>query len=227
VVSISIREAFSFFSNPHNLESLTPDSVHFQFLSAPPERVSPGTILEYRLRLYGVPLKWRTRIESVESPTRFVECAGQGTLREMAPYPQLSRVGCAGPVSIKLFAASSAPDTDFMAKLIDVRPDGYAHNLAEGVVRARVRDSLSDPTPITPGKTYEYAIDMWATSHVFKRGHRVRLEITSSNFPRYDRNPNTGHDFGIDRENDLRSARQTIFHAPGSASHLVLPVIPR
>ena len=89
-----------------------------------------------------------------------------------------------GPVSMKLFAASSAPDTDFMAKLIDVRPDGYAHNLVEGVVRARFRDSLSDPSPITPGKTYEYGIDMWATSHVFKRGHRVRLEITSSNFPR-------------------------------------------
>ena len=132
-----------------------------------------------------------------------------------------------GPVSMKLFAASSAPDTDFMAKLIDVRPDGYAHNLAEGVVRARFRESLSDPSPITPGKTYEYDIDMWATSHVFKRGHRVRLEITSSNFPRYDRNPNTGHDFGLDTDTELRPARQTILHLPGSASHLVLPVIPR
>ncbi len=130
-----------------------------------------------------------------------------------------------GPVSMKLFAASSAPDTDFMAKLIDVRPDGYAHNLVEGVVRARFRDSLSDPSPITPGKTYEYGIDMWATSHVFKRGHRVRLEITSSNFPRYDRNPNTGNDFAVNTE--LRTAHQTIFHAPGSASHLVLPVIRR
>jgi putative CocE/NonD family hydrolase len=132
-----------------------------------------------------------------------------------------------GPVSLKLFAASSAPDTDFVAKLIDVRPDGYAHNLAEGVVRARFRDSLSNPAPITPGKTYEYAIDMWATSHLFKRGHRVRLEITSSNFPRYDRNPNTGHDFGVDGEKDLRTARQTIFHTASSASHLMLPVIPR
>ena len=130
-----------------------------------------------------------------------------------------------GPVSMKLFAASSAPDTDFMAKLIDVRPDGYAHNLAEGVVRARFRESLSTPSLITPGKTYEYSIDMWATSHVFQRGHRVRLEITSSNFPRYDRNPNTGNDFGVDRE--LRAAQQTIFHTQASASHLVLPVIPR
>ena len=130
-----------------------------------------------------------------------------------------------GPVAMKLFAASSAPDTDFMAKLIDVRPDGYAQNLAEGVVRVRFRDSLSDPSLITPGKTYQYSLDLWATSHVFKAGHRVRLEITSSNFPRYDRNPNTGNDFGIDSE--LRAARQTIFHAPDSASHIILPVIPR
>ena len=77
---ISIREAFEFFSNPRNLERLTPDIVHFQFLKAPPEKVSPGTILEYRLRLWGVPVKWRTRIESVESPTRFVD------VQEKGPY---------------------------------------------------------------------------------------------------------------------------------------------
>jgi len=80
VVPISIREAFDFFSNPHNLERLTPDLVHFQFLTPPPERVSPGTILEYRLRLYGIPVKWRTRIESVEAPTRFVD------VQEKGPY---------------------------------------------------------------------------------------------------------------------------------------------
>ncbi|HXN84622.1 MAG TPA: CocE/NonD family hydrolase, partial [Candidatus Binataceae bacterium] len=130
-----------------------------------------------------------------------------------------------GPVSMKLFAASSAPDTDFMAKLIDVRPDGYAHNLAEGAVRARFRNSLSEPTLITPGKIYQYDIDMWSTSHVFKAGHRVRLEITSSNFPRYDRNPNTGHDFGAD--NELRIAQQNVFHSASNASYLILPVIPR
>jgi putative CocE/NonD family hydrolase len=130
-----------------------------------------------------------------------------------------------GPVSLKLFAASSAPDTDFTAKLIDVRPNGYAQNIVEGVLRARFRESLTAPTLIAPEKVYEYTIDLWATSHVFKAGHRLRLEVSSSNFPRYDRNPNTGHEFGVDDE--LRAAQQTIFHNQRYPSHLVLPVIPR
>jgi len=80
VVPISIHEAFDFFSNPRNLERLTPDIVRFQFLKAPPEKVSPGTVLDYRLRLYGTPVKWRTRIESVEAPTRFID------VQEKGPY---------------------------------------------------------------------------------------------------------------------------------------------
>ena len=130
-----------------------------------------------------------------------------------------------GPVILKLYAASSAPDTDFTAKLVDVRPDGYAQNVVEGVLRARFRESLSAPTLIVPEKVYEYTIDLWATSHVFKAGHRLRLEVSSSNFPRYDRNPNTGRDFGVDTE--VRVAQQTIFHDSRYPSHLVLPVIPR
>ncbi|HEV8714194.1 MAG TPA: CocE/NonD family hydrolase [Candidatus Binatia bacterium] len=130
-----------------------------------------------------------------------------------------------GPISLKLFAASSAPDTDFTAKLVDVRPDRYAQNIAEGVIRSRFRESLSSPTLLTPEKVYEYTIDLWATSHVFKAGHRLRLEVSSSNFPRYDRNPNTDHDFGADTE--LRTARQTVFHDGRYPSHLILPVIPR
>jgi len=129
-----------------------------------------------------------------------------------------------GPVRLTLFAASSAPDTDFTAKLIDVRPDGYAQNIVEGVLRARFRESLTAPALITPEKVYEYTVALWATSHVFKAGHRLRLEVSSSNFPRYDRNPNTGHEFGVDDE--LRTAQQTIFHDQRYPSHLVLPVIP-
>jgi putative CocE/NonD family hydrolase len=130
-----------------------------------------------------------------------------------------------GPILLRLFAASSATDTDFTAKLIDVRPDGYAHNLAEGVVRARFRESLAAPAPIKPDQVYEYTIDMWATSHLLKAGHRIRLEVSSSNFPRWDRNPNTGHDFGVDGE--LAVAQQAVFHDSRYASHLVLPIIPR
>jgi uncharacterized protein len=130
-----------------------------------------------------------------------------------------------GPVALVLYAASSAPDTDFMAKLCDVRPDGYAHNVVEGAVRARFRDSLSAPTPIAPERVYEYKIDLWATSHVFKAGHRLRLEVTSSNFPRYDRNPNTGHEPFADAE--VARANQTVFHDARYPSRLILPVIPR
>jgi putative CocE/NonD family hydrolase len=139
--------------------------------------------------------------------------------------PLSSDLEVTGPIALKLFAASSAPDTDFTAKLVDLRPGGYAQNIAEGVMRARFRESLSSPTLIVPDQVYEYNIDLWATSHVFKAGHRVRLEISSSNFPRYDRNPNTGHDFGADTE--LRSANQTVLHNQQYPSHLVLPVIPR
>ncbi len=130
-----------------------------------------------------------------------------------------------GPITMKLHAASSASDTDFTAKLVDVRPDGYAQNIAEGIVRARFRESASNPTLIAPNEVYEYGIDLWATSHVFKAGHRLRLEVSSSNFPRYDRNQNTGNDLFVDRE--LKTARQTVHHSSRYASHLVLPVIPR
>jgi putative CocE/NonD family hydrolase len=130
-----------------------------------------------------------------------------------------------GPITMKLHASSSARDTDFTAKLVDVRPDGYSHNIAEGIVRARFRESASKPTLISPDKVYEYAIDLWATSHVFKAGHRLRLEVSSSNFPRHDRNQNTGNDLFVDRE--LKTARQTIHHSVHYRSHIVLPVIPR
>jgi putative CocE/NonD family hydrolase len=93
------------------------------------------------------------------------------------------------------------------------------------VVRVRFRDSLDFPTLIKPGEVYEYTIDMWSTSHVFKAGHRIRLEVSSSNFPRYDRNQNTGHDLGADAE--TRPAQQAVFHDSNYPSRLILPVIPR
>jgi len=130
-----------------------------------------------------------------------------------------------GPLTAELWVATDGPDTDFTAKFVDVRPDGYAQNIVEGVIRARFRESLTSPTLITSGQVYEYAIDLWATSHVFKAGHQLRLEVSSSNFPRYDRNPNTGHDFGVNAE--LCAARQTIFHDNRYPSYLTLPVILR
>ncbi len=130
-----------------------------------------------------------------------------------------------GPISVNLFASSDSTDTDFTAKLVDVRPDGYAQNLQDGMIRTRFRDSTSDPSPIVPGTVYSYVIDLWATSHVVRAGHRLRIEISSSNFPRFDRNPNTGAPFG--RDDRFITARQGIHHSAARPSHVVLPVIPR
>jgi uncharacterized protein len=129
-----------------------------------------------------------------------------------------------GPLVVTLFAASSAPDTDFTAKLVDVRPDGYAQNLADGIVRARYRTSRMIPTLLTPGQVHELTIDLWATSHVFLPGHSLRLEIASSNFPRFDRNLNTGEDQATGTR--WQTAAQTIFHDQRYPSHILLPVIP-
>lgn len=129
-----------------------------------------------------------------------------------------------GPVQVRLWAASDAPDTDFVARLIDVHPDGFAQNLTDGIIRARYRDG-DTPEPLEPGRPYAFTIDLWATANVFKAGHRIRLDVASANFPRWDRNPNTGGPFAADTT--LVAARQTILHDADHPSHVVLPLIPR
>ena len=128
-----------------------------------------------------------------------------------------------GPVRVVLYAATSAPDTDFTAKLVDVFPDGEARNLTDGILRLRYRDSLEKPQLATPGQIYELNIDAGVTSNVFLKGHRVRLEISSSNFPRFDRNPNTGRP--IADETVLRKADQIIYHDRQHPSRVILPVM--
>ena len=137
--------------------------------------------------------------------------------------PLAADLAVIGPVTVRLWAASTARDTDFTAKLVDVHLDGIAHNVLDRIVRARYRHgSKSAPSLITPGEIYEYAIPLGDTATVFRRGHRIRLEVSSSNFPHYDRNPNTGHPLGQDAE--LVVATQTVFHDPEHPSHLELPV---
>jgi hypothetical protein len=130
-----------------------------------------------------------------------------------------------GPVTLDLFASSTASDTDFTAKLVDVYPDGKAFNLTEGILRAKFRQSTSEATPIEPGKIYEYKIDLWSTSNVFLKGHRIRLEVSSSNFPRFDRNLNTGKDGAT--SSAFVPATNTIYHDKAHPTALVLPVVPR
>jgi hypothetical protein len=131
-----------------------------------------------------------------------------------------------GPVTLDLYAKSSAVDTDFTAKLVDVGPDGTAINLTEGILRARYRQSTTGaPSPIVPGQVYEYKIDLWSTSNVFLKGHKIRLEVSSSNFPRFDRNLNTGKDAATDSA--FVKATNTILHDPSHPSALILPVVPK
>jgi putative CocE/NonD family hydrolase len=129
-----------------------------------------------------------------------------------------------GFITLELYAATSAVDTDFTALLADVDPSGYARFLTDGIVRARFRESTIKATPIVPGKVYRYTIDLWATGNVFKEGHRIRLYVSSSNFPRFNRNLNTGES----PASGIRAviAHQTVYHDKQYSSALILPVIP-
>lgn len=129
-----------------------------------------------------------------------------------------------GPIKAVLYAATDSLDTDWTAKIVDVSPGGYAKNICDGIIRARYREGLGEQVLLEPDKIYQYEIDAGVTSNVFLKGHRLRIEISSSNFPRFDRNPNTGHPVGVDT--DMRVAHQRIYHASDYPSHVILPVIP-
>lgn len=129
-----------------------------------------------------------------------------------------------GPIKVVLYAATDGPDTDWTAKLVDVRPSGYAVNLCDGILRARYRDSRTEPTLLEPGRVYRYEIDVMVTANIFEPGHRICVEISSSNFPRYDRNLNTGEPTGT--ATAVRAAQQTVCHSTAYPSHILLPVIP-
>jgi putative CocE/NonD family hydrolase len=128
-----------------------------------------------------------------------------------------------GPVQVMLYVATSARDTDFTAKLVDVFPDGHARNLTDGILRLRYRNSLEKPELAKPGEVYRIAIDAGVTGNVFLKGHRIRVEISSSNFPRFDRNPNTGGK--VADAVKLSKASQTIYHDAGRPSALLLTVV--
>jgi uncharacterized protein len=138
--------------------------------------------------------------------------------------PMTQDVEVTGPIKVELFANSSAVDTDFTAKLVDVWPDGFAQNLTEGIVRARYRESQEKAEFMNPGQVYKFTVDLWATSNVFKKGHVLRLEVSSSNFPRFDRNMNTGEEQA--RTQKCVSATNTIYHDGEHPSALILPIVP-
>jgi putative CocE/NonD family hydrolase len=139
--------------------------------------------------------------------------------------PLAHDVEVTGFITAELYASTSAADTDFTAMIVDVDPSGYARYLGDGIMRARYRNSTAKAEPIEAGKIYKYTVDLWATSNVFKAGHRIRAYISSSNFPRFNRNLNTGEKtLGATR---MERARQTIYHDAEHPSAIVLPIIPR
>ncbi|MFY9950292.1 MAG: CocE/NonD family hydrolase, partial [Candidatus Sulfotelmatobacter sp.] len=138
--------------------------------------------------------------------------------------PLTSDLEVTGPVTADLFVKSSAVDTDFTAKLVDVAPDGFAQDLTEGILRMRYLSSPEHASLMNPGQIYEITVDLWATSNVFLKGHSLRLEISSSNFPRFDRNLNTGEEIKFART--MATANNTILHDSQHPSSLMLPVMP-
>jgi uncharacterized protein len=154
---------------------------------------------------------------------RAVEARDDVLIYSTAPMAQDMEV--TGPVSLTIYAKTSAVDTDFTAKLVDVWPNGFAQNLTEGILRARYRNSQEKPELINPGEIYALTIDLWSTSNVFKQGHKLRLEVSSSNFPRFDRNLNTGEDNSSSAR--MVTATNSIYHDAEHPSALLLPVIPK
>ena len=129
-----------------------------------------------------------------------------------------------GPVSLDLYVSSSAVDTDFTGMLVDVWPNGFAQNLTSGILRMRYRNSQEKPELANPGETYHVTVDLWATSNVFLAGHKLRLEVSSSNFPRFDRNLNTGEIQA--RGTRTIKATNVIYHDKAHPSAVILPVVP-
>ena len=129
-----------------------------------------------------------------------------------------------GPLEVVLYASSSAPDTDFTARLVDVYPNGQAIVMAEGILRARFRNGYESEELLEPGRVEQYRIQLYPTSNVFLKGHRIRVDISSSNFPRFSRNLNTGEDVGTGTR--MQVAHQTVLHTGEHPSHIILPVIP-
>ena len=176
----------------------------------------------------GAAVRARTAAEATVPAAHRI--ANHNVLVFMTP-PLVEDTEVTGPIDVKLWASSSALDTDFTAKLIDVHPPstdfpaGIDMNLEDGIIRARFRDSLERQELMRPDMIYEFTVQLYPTANLFKAGHRIRLDISSSNFPRFDVNPNTGESLNAHRS--MVTATNTIFHDSAHPSHVLLPIIPR
>ncbi len=204
------------------------------YLAPLPAGVDPGSLPGVLRRR---PVTPNGGFDQVEGPAFFgsgeahMPLASRDDVVVFQTPPLEADVEVTGPIEVKLWASSSAVDTDFCAKLVDVYPPsvdypmGYALNICDGIIRAVYRESWERAEPLTPGRVYELAIRLYPTSNVFARGHRIRLDVSSSNFPRFDVNPNTGAAPGQRR--GTVAAENAIYHDAEHPSHVVLPVVPR
>jgi len=152
------------------------------------------------------------------------QIAGRADMLIFASEPLSAPLEITGRVRAKLWASSDAPDTDFFVRLCDVYPDGRSFNICEGRIRARFHESFSEEKLLQPGEIYGFDLDLWSTSIIFNKGHRLRAHVTSSSASGFDPNPNTGEPFR--RNTATRIARNTIYCDAPHPSHLVLPVVP-
>jgi putative CocE/NonD family hydrolase len=189
----------------------------FRYDPADPVPTVGGRLLMPTIELAGI------RDQSVVEDRDDVLCYSSRVLAE--------DIEVAGPITVELWVTTDVEETDFTAKLVDVRPDGYCVNIADGIVRTRYRESTrSVSPPMEPGVATLLTIDLWDVAHTFCAGNRLRLEVSSSNFPRFDRNLNTGGlyrgvPFGSESLADARIATQTVLHDGQYVSALLLPVI--
>jgi len=183
-------------------------------------------------------IPWRVRMRNITPAGAFDQKEAPGFVGARPPYLSLASrsdvllfqtgpleepVEVTGTVTVRLWISSSAPDTDFTAKLVDVHPDGRSYNICDGIVRARTQHVI----PLVAGAAYSLTVDLVATSILLSPGHRLQLQVSSSNFPMFEANANTGNPTGTDAEDDLRSAAQVVHHDATHPSCVVLPVIPR
>lgn len=159
---------------------------------------------------------------AADSPDR-AELLTRDDVLTYETLPLINDMDITGPISVEIYASSSATDTDFTAALVDIYPDGYSLLIQEGILRASFRDKAAEPTPIEPGQIDTFTIDLRANSYIVPAGHKLRVEISSSNFPRFARNLNNGETFGM--SDRIEVAEQVIYHNNRYASRLVLPVI--
>lgn len=169
-----------------------------------------------------VPTQWTKSLYTVPADQR--DLAGRDDILVYKTPPLTAPVETIGYPEVVLFAASNCPDTDFFARVVDVGPEGQAIDVASGMIRARYRNGLDKPQLLSPGEVNEFRIRLRPTAHRFLTGHRIRLDITSSDFPNYDRNHNTAADQNVDGQ--LATATQTVQHGGMRSSRLVLPIMP-